>query len=285
MPALSVLMPAYNSTSTLEKAVASIQWQTFADWELVIVDDGSSDGTLALARRLAAGDARIRVVAADHSGRGGARNVAVEAAAADLMVHCDSDDVYFPNALEKVVHRMSADDNPDLVAPDRVLYRSERPRGWFVRDYPETHEQIVDHIDRNVMLVLVWAYRRSVVDRVGPFDPEQISLEDWEWLRRCRAADLRFGTLPGPLFAYRHNLVTTAKGHLAHQRAASAHRARVSHRNQRPVDRLPARVRDLVWLARYPGHVVRDYFLHPSAVRLRRSDWRSDWPSPSSLLV
>ena len=131
MPALSVLMPAYNSISTLEKAVASVQWQTFKDWELVIVDDGSSDDTLVLARRLASADPRIRVIAAAHTGRGGARNAAIEAARAGLMIHCDSDDVYFPNAFEKVVARMSGDDEVDLLAnqsiyiPVETLHRLE----------------------------------------------------------------------------------------------------------------------------------------------------------------
>ncbi len=71
MPALTLgVTPAYDSAGTLEKEEASIQWHTFKDWELVIVDDGSSDDTLVLARRLASADPRIRVVAAAHAGSG-----------------------------------------------------------------------------------------------------------------------------------------------------------------------------------------------------------------------
>ncbi|MGD9933921.1 MAG: glycosyltransferase family 2 protein, partial [Dehalococcoidia bacterium] len=244
-----------------------------------------SDGTLALARRLATADPRIRVVAAVHAGRGGARNVAIEAARADLMVHCDSDDVYFPNALQKVVTRLRAEDEVDLAGPDLVLSRSERPRGWFVQDYPQTHDQIVDHIDRNVMLVLVCAYRRSTVEKVGPFNPECASLEDWEWLKRCRVAGQKFGSVRGPLFSYRHDLVATPKGHLSHKRAAAAYRARIAEGEPGPLSPISERMRDLVWLARYPGHVLRDYFIHPSARRLRAGDWGKDWPAPRSLLV
>ncbi|MCA9829235.1 MAG: glycosyltransferase family 2 protein [Dehalococcoidia bacterium] len=285
MPALSVLMPAYNSISTLEKAVASVQWQTFKDWELVIVDDGSSDDTLVLARRLASADPRIRVIAAAHTGRGGARNAAIEAARAGLMIHCDSDDVYFPNAFEKVVARMSGDDEVDLAGPDLVLYRSERPRGWFVRDYPQTHEQIVDHIDKNIMLVRVCTHRRSAVERAGMFNPEVAVLEDWEWLQRCRIAGLRFGSVPGPLFSYRHDLVRPLRSHLSHQRAVAGYRARIALHGQLPEGVRPGRMRELFWLARYPGHVVRDYFLHPSARQVSRREWGSDWPPPRSLLI
>lgn len=98
-PRFSVVTPAYNASATLAETVASVRAQTFANWELVIVDDGSTDGTLALAQRLAADDPRIRVVTQANRGSGGAYNTAVREARSDLLVMLSADDVLLPEHL------------------------------------------------------------------------------------------------------------------------------------------------------------------------------------------
>ena len=98
-PTFSVTIPAYNAADTLAETVDSVKAQTFADWEIVICDDGSTDNTLELARALATSDERIRVVSQENRGTGGAYNTAVRHASADLLVILSADDLLLPDHL------------------------------------------------------------------------------------------------------------------------------------------------------------------------------------------
>ena len=80
MPAISVIIPAYNAEAFLERCLGSLQAQTFEDWEAICVDDGSTDGTGALLDSRAADDRRIRVIHKVNEGVSIARNVALKAA-------------------------------------------------------------------------------------------------------------------------------------------------------------------------------------------------------------
>ena len=98
-PRFSVTIPAYNAESTLAETVASVQAQSFSDFEIVICNDGSTDGTLALAESLAMSDPRIRVVSQENRGSGGAYNTAVRNARSDLIVMLSADDLLLPEHL------------------------------------------------------------------------------------------------------------------------------------------------------------------------------------------
>src|SRR5207247_1238159 len=92
MPAVSVIMPAYDAEQYLRTAVDSVLRQTFADLELLIIDDGSSDRTLDIARACAAFDPRVRVLRHPHAGPGPARNLGFREATGRLFAFLDSDD-------------------------------------------------------------------------------------------------------------------------------------------------------------------------------------------------
>lgn len=101
-PLVSVVTPVHNAAAFLAQTVEAVCQQTFADWELLLVDDGSSDGSLQLCRQLAATDARIKVTAlAQKSGPAKARNTAIELAEGRYIAFCDSDDVWLHDKLEK----------------------------------------------------------------------------------------------------------------------------------------------------------------------------------------
>ena len=99
-PAISIIMPLYNKAAQVLDTVASVAAQTVSDWELVIVDDGSTDDGPALVRAL--GDARIRMVSQTNAGVSAARNRGVELARADLVTFLDADDLWFPEFLATV---------------------------------------------------------------------------------------------------------------------------------------------------------------------------------------
>lgn len=106
-PLVSVLMPAWNSAETLAEAVGSVRRQTFRDWELLIVDDASTDATHAMAEAIAHDDTRIRVLAHDRNeGAAAARNRALGVARGRYIAFLDADDLWLPEKLERQVRFM-----------------------------------------------------------------------------------------------------------------------------------------------------------------------------------
>jgi glycosyltransferase involved in cell wall biosynthesis len=106
-------MPAYNAERYLAEAVESILKQTFRDFELIVVDDGSTDDTRAILQRYAAADDRVRLISRPNTGIVGARNDALSAARGELMAVIDADDLAMPDRLERQVAYMR--DHPECV--------------------------------------------------------------------------------------------------------------------------------------------------------------------------
>lgn len=109
-PAISIIMPCYNAAEHLSNGISSIFGQTFEDWELIVVDDGSRDATLALLNQYA--DPRMRVISQENRGVSAARNLGLQHARAPLVAFLDSDDKWSPVFLERmhaVLH-----DHPDI---------------------------------------------------------------------------------------------------------------------------------------------------------------------------
>lgn len=112
-PQISVIMPAFNTIRWLGQAVESVRLQTGVSWELLIIDDGSTDGTRELAEQYAASDKRVRVLKNEGGkGAGGARNTGMRAARAERYMFLDSDDVFLPGALEALYTVLEASGMP-----------------------------------------------------------------------------------------------------------------------------------------------------------------------------
>ena len=100
-PVVSVIMPAYNAGRFIEEAVRSVMAQTMTDWELLVLDDGSTDDTLAIAQRLAREDSRIRVLPNEHNmGVAKTRNRGIDLCRGEYVALLDSDDIWYPEKLQ-----------------------------------------------------------------------------------------------------------------------------------------------------------------------------------------
>jgi len=100
MPAISVVIPVYNTESYIADCLASIHGQTFQDFEAIIVDDGSTDGSASIAKEFAKEDPRFRIVSQENKGLSEARNAGIEVAEGDWITFVDSDDMLAPNFLQ-----------------------------------------------------------------------------------------------------------------------------------------------------------------------------------------
>jgi hypothetical protein len=186
-PDISVVMPVYNGADFVERAIGSVQAQTFANWELLVVDDGSTDDSHELVCRLAAADPRIRPFRlTSNRGPSAARNHALRQARGALIAYLDCDDEFYPDYLARV-HAWRARGDVFVCGYD---FRDDRP------DSPE-HGRVTAYnpvplrglvLQRNIATPLGVAHSRALLDRVGLFDESMPHEQDWDlWKRFHRA--------------------------------------------------------------------------------------------------
>lgn len=129
-PAVSVVTPVWNAQATLAATVASVAAQSLPDWEMWLVDDGSTDGSLTLAKTLAARDPRLRVLSLGaNRGAGVARNAGLRAARSSRVAFLDADDLWLPEKLARQVAFMEAQDHGFVFSSYRRVGPDGRPRG------------------------------------------------------------------------------------------------------------------------------------------------------------
>ena len=188
IPAVSIIIPAYNREASIALAVESVLRQSWTDFELIIVDDCSTDGTRAVAEGL--GDPRIRVAQTpENCGASGARNFGASLARADWVAFQDSDDEWLPEKLRKQMDRLEqmadADacycgmvivgeaDDPDDARPE-VSYLPDRSIQTTEGDI---HDILFFYSLISTQTLIV---RRTLFERLGGFDESLLSLVDWE---------------------------------------------------------------------------------------------------------
>ncbi|PYR43210.1 MAG: hypothetical protein DMF93_03760 [Acidobacteria bacterium] len=203
MPAVSVIMPAYNAERYLHAAVDSVLRHSFADLELLIVDDGSSDGTVVVAQAYAARDARVRVLQQANAGPGPARNTGFRAAAGRFFAFLDSDDEWDETFLEAQIATLRARPDVDVVvgnARNRGGPRDGQPsRPVRGAGRPITLAEILAD---ETCLFIMSVFRREVIDAIGGFDPEMFTNEEYEMWIRAALAGFAFTRNTTPLGWY-----------------------------------------------------------------------------------
>lgn len=123
-PLVSVVVPAFNAEGTIARCLESLAAQTLSDWEAVVVDDGSTDGTADAVEAFAAHDPRVRLLRQENLGSGAARNAGVATARGEFLAFVDADDAVEPDMLEALVQAARAHDAQIAVCQaDRLLFR------------------------------------------------------------------------------------------------------------------------------------------------------------------
>ncbi|BCX12975.1 MAG: fucosyltransferase [Thermosynechococcus sp.] len=197
-PLVSVLMPVFNAERYVAEAIESILRQSFQDFEFIIIDDGSTDGTLDILKRYAARDSRIRLVSRENRGLVATLNEGIGLARGQWIARMDADDVALPQRLALQVKHLEAT-HADFCGGSVECFG-----GWrTVWRYPATHEACEVHL-----LFAVPVAHPTVIGRREAFaqlryQPEFPYAEDYDLWQRAWAAGYRFVNVPEIVLRYR----------------------------------------------------------------------------------
>lgn len=202
-PTCSVVIAAYNAESTIEQAISSVIVQTRQDFELVVVDDGSTDDTAARVAPFLA-DRRVIFKRQPNAGPSAARNAALDLASGRYVSVLDSDDLFLPSYLESMVEALESTPAAGFAFTrmwvlERVTNRiRKRPWSPAARPIDDREEFLRALLQTNFVCGLA-TVRRAVIDQVGAFDPTLFASEDYDLWLRIVAHGYTAAYVPGPL--------------------------------------------------------------------------------------
>jgi glycosyltransferase involved in cell wall biosynthesis len=183
-PVVSIVIPCYNQAHYLSDALHSVLGQTFTDWDVIIVNDGSTDNTAEIVSQFT--DPRIRYIYQENQGLGGARNSGIQAAQGEMIALLDSDDVWEPKYLEEMLDRLNGYSEAAAVycGIQHINSRGQplgKPSVKNVR--PEAFHQTIIY-EGNWLIPGAVIFRKKLADEVGLFDESLLGVEDTDlWLR------------------------------------------------------------------------------------------------------
>lgn len=210
MPRVSVLMPCYNASATLDLAIESILGQSLVDFEAIVVDDGSDDETHARLQKWARRDARIRVLAQSHAGIVQALNLGLGYCQADYVARMDADDVSLPERLDQQANFLDKNPSIDLVSCQVRGFPSDQVREGFLV-YLEWLNDLIsdDDIRREIFVESPLPhpsvmFRKQKVLTLGAYQ-EHTWAEDYDLWLRMYLAGLHFAKIPQVLVEWREH--------------------------------------------------------------------------------
>lgn len=252
MPEVSVLIPTYNRSAYLMQAVQSVEAQTFKDWEIIVVDDGSTDETTAMASRFARA---IRYEYQRNQGVSSARNRAFALAGGEYVVFLDSDDLLLPNSL--AILSQALHENPDIGVVHSngyVIDQTGRRVGELSAHRRLPVEDTLEYFVLGSPVIGLHSamIRRTALEAVdGPFDETMAGYEDWDLFLRLKVSGTRFLFLPEPTCCYRF-----------HGGNKSAPQSTLSEKRRQALERNRMKVLAAPWFDSLSLPARQQFFLH-----------------------
>lgn len=223
-PPLSVAMSVYNGERFLAEAIDSILAQTFADFEFLILDDGSTDRTPQIIADYAARDSRIRPIIRENRGLVASLNQLLAEARAPIVARMDGDDIAMPDRFAKQMAFLATHPDHGVVGSwSRDMAEDGGPYVTMGQDHPVTHEEFLHNIRHGGPLLCHPAvmYRRDIVLGQGGYHAAFRHCEDYDlWLRL--ASVTRLANIPERLIRYRHSSGQVSKRHATEQQVGAA---------------------------------------------------------------
>lgn len=198
MKKISIVLPTYNGERYLAEAIQSVLDQTCQNWELILVDDCSTDRTPEMIRCYTEQDSRIRTIRnAKNQRLPRSLNIGFRHATGDYFTWTSDDNRYKPNALERMLECLEADDEAGLVYCDMDFIDGEGNKtGSLLSEARDIY-----HIN---CIGACFLYRREAAEQIGEYDPSMVLVEDYDyWLRIARR--FRVIHIPGCFYEYRRH--------------------------------------------------------------------------------
>jgi glycosyltransferase involved in cell wall biosynthesis len=197
-PLVSILINAYNAERFIARAIDSALAQTYPNIEILVLDDGSTDGTVGIVEGYP--DPRIRCVHEKHVGILEGRNRLLREAKGEYLTWLDADDAYLPDKVKKEAEFLMAHPEDAAVYCNTFYFFTEEPGQFYrhaqVHYYGKIFNQLLDRICINNTAFMM---RRGVVETLGYYNPATGIIEDWEYFLRMAWHDMEFGYIPEPL--------------------------------------------------------------------------------------
>lgn len=232
-PAISVAMSVYNGERFLDAAIASIRAQTFSDFEFLILDDGSRDGSREIISRHAREDARIKPIFRENRGLVASLNQLLDVAQAPLVARMDADDIAMPERFAVQAAYLAAHPECGVLGTWTVdIDEHGHPFSVDTPEHPTTHQQFIAHIATGGPLLAhpTVVYRRDIVLAAGGYHAAFRHCEDYDlWLRLADRTQL--ANIPQRLLNYRHYAGQVSNRHAFEQQVGVAV-SRLAHRER-----------------------------------------------------
>jgi len=200
-------MPAYNAERFIEETIASVQSQTYREWELIVVDDGSTDRTGSIVKSIGLADKRVKYIYQQNKKQAAARNNAFGNAQGDWIAFLDADDLWHPEKLARQFKFIDENDADVFYTGGEVISDTNE----FITDYNTVYgrytgiEMYKLLFERNPVPILSVIFKRDWIEKVGLEDEDTrlTGCEDWDhWVRLARAGAVFYG-INEKLFKYR----------------------------------------------------------------------------------
>jgi teichuronic acid biosynthesis glycosyltransferase TuaG len=210
-PLVSVIMPAYNADRFIEESINSLISQTYTNWELIIINDGSIDNTQAIAGKFAAADERIIVIKQSNKKAAAARNTGIAHAKGEWIAFLDADDLWVDNKLEKQLQLAFSNPNIGVVfTAGYSYYQADKLNLPYliIEGLSSAADMYTLEYQGNYIPILSVIVKKTHVDTVGLQDESSsvAGCEDWDYWIRLALAGVTFYGMPDKLFYYRrHN--------------------------------------------------------------------------------
>ena len=205
----SIIIPIYNVEKYLRECLDSVVYQSFADWEAICVDDGSTDGSKGIVEEYASKDERFRLVSQQNAGTAAARNTGLRAAQGDYIFFLDSDDWIEPDALQTIAAHLNGEDilcfsgKRYFEATDSFNPADELPKRQYKHGMDYYNENALLSRDFAFVCVVLRVYRRSFVMGNNLFFDEDVSYEDNLWVPITLFNAQTVKVVPDALYVYR----------------------------------------------------------------------------------
>jgi teichuronic acid biosynthesis glycosyltransferase TuaG len=207
-PLVSVIMPAFNAEKYIVESIESVLKQTYLNWELLIVDDGSTDTTAAIVKQYQLKDTRIKYFYQENGRQGKAKNLAIKNSKGDYIAFLDADDLWLKNKLEISIQEIS-DNDYSLIFTDCYIFEEDIPASFsglktmkVENAVYKGHPALLSFLHYNKIPNLTVVVKKDIMLKAGDFTNKVVAEEYEMWLRLLENQAI-FKSIAIPLSCYR----------------------------------------------------------------------------------